>query len=211
VSNVGGHVQAFDGNAAVELLDARPPRDGGDAALIALEHKAGAAAAAIREQGQAFRTELLAELHALSGGQAPPSVMAIAELATGALISLHMQRYMTLGSFGSWAEAALDRDAQRLRESAEKSQRNLAGLAIVARDLLVSARTAAKEAKSASDGTPTAGLMRRLGVAGADPVPLSTGGVGAIGAPLSPNPPSSQEPSSSGLTFRRVDELKDPR
>lgn len=182
-------VRSDDGNVRVSaaeqtpitILDARVPRPDGYEALLRLEHQSGPAVAAIREQGAAFRIELLGELHALAGGQAPPSVMALAELATGALISLHMQRYMTMGSFGVWAESDLDASANRLRESAEKSQRNLAGLAVVARDLLQSARAAAREASGAAGASPTQQLLTRIGAS--HPVPPQAPGVGVIGAP----------------------------
>lgn len=189
----GGHVAVTGGAgmAAVSILDARMPQADGDEALRRLEHQAGAAVAAIREQGAAFRSELLSELNQAAGGQAPPSVMALADLATGALISLHMQRYMTMGSFGAWAESELDASANRLRESAEKSQRNLAGLAVIARDLLKSAREAALEAGRLSKGHDAlGGLLESIGATPARS-PIDTPGGSAFGSPRS----STQSPS----------------
>lgn len=151
-------------NTAVSLIDARVPSSVADGAIAAAERKAGAAHAIIRDQGAVFGAALHDELHALAGGEAPASVMALAHLAVEAMIDHRVVALVARGAVGRWAakhesieargtpldEVALDKDAEvleRLEQHVTSGHRVAAGLAIAARDLLRAARESAKESK----------------------------------------------------------------
>jgi len=177
----------LDGAVSVRglvLVDLRPARK---PTLARLEKSTGRAVLEVHELAEEFGVALRAELNDLAGGEAPASVMAMGQLAVNAIGNLHKAQLMSDCAVGDWSEARLDEKANAdLNERANKTLRNLAGLAVVARDLLQSARSAAKEARSV--GSPTEQLMTRLGVGGPARVPISPPGVGDEGAPLPQSP-----------------------
>jgi hypothetical protein len=218
----------LDGNANA-LTDLRPPgpRRINLEPIKRLERAAGDAVMAVKEQADEFRLALDAELCSLVGNnELPPSVQAMASQAVDAMVQHRLLSLAAAGSAGRWAKAAvklseatLDTDIAKLERNVQDGEaalvhaaRHAAGIAIVARDLLQSARAAAKEARAT--GSPTEQLMARLGVGQAiespsstsqaapltqgsersDPVPDLTPGGGSVGAPLSPNSPPRKAP-----------------
>ncbi len=176
----------------IAIIDARVPSEVDKEALAKLEQAQPAAARALRAQAEEFGALLRNELHYLSGGEAPTSVLLLADLAIATMVSVQMQRHMTFGAFGKWTEAQLD---DKVRESAEKSQRNLAGISVIARDLLASARAAAREAKADRPrGSASEQLLTALGVEVAAQPPDRPPGAVASGSLPSPFPSSPLEP-----------------
>ena len=161
--------------AAVSLLDPRAPLT---PHISRLRARAGPAVAEAEQQEAVFRAALEVELRAIAGlAELPLSVQALAHLAAGAMGHYQLQCWVGRGHYGRWAEADLDselamdtgvQDARRVTrgERAERSLRNAAGLAIVARDLLAGARVAAREARVTHGSSATQGLFARLGVGG---------------------------------------------
>lgn len=157
---------------AVSLIDPRAPDH---PEIQRLTARGGGAVSAIAEQGREFRAALDAELLQIAGTALPLSVQTHAHLATAALGDYQLARYLAHGIYGRWAEADLDSEIARdeeysLRRAAtrgervEKAFRTLAGLAVVARDLIKGARDAAREARAEAGSTATQGLFARLGV-----------------------------------------------
>lgn len=175
----------------------------GKARLERLERSTGLVVAELAEQTELFAAPFRAELIALAGGvELPASVQMVAQLAVVAVATVKRAQLLSNAALGDWSEARLDTLAcETLHERADKSQRNLAGLAIVARDLLQSARAAAKEAGAERNGAamnPVDRLMGKLGVRTATAEvaaapPVSTGGGGVEGAPLLSNSPPTIE------------------
>ncbi len=185
LSDTGADVRISSPKAPpISIFDARVPSQPDLSAVLVLEAKQPAAARAIRAQAEQFGGLLREELHSIAGGEAPPSVLLLADLAVSTMVSVQMQRHMTYGAFGQWSEAYCDGASDsKQREGAEKSQRNLAGISVIARDMLIAARAAARDVGAQLRGTGTDGLMRAIGARAPDPVPDHRGGVGSIGAP----------------------------
>jgi hypothetical protein len=187
------------GTSALTLVDSRPPlfteAEVAEAAEK-LAKRAGPVASQVRRKIETCWEGIRADLNAVAGGQASPRVMVLAHHAMRAHHALELQAL--------WAEVAFGEE----REGSDKHMRNQAGLAAVATDALNKAYEAAREEGKAGNAvTGPAGLLARLGhvapgvdVGGAPTgsgqthVPLSNGGVGAVGAPLSPNPPPPKDP-----------------
>lgn len=187
----------------VSLVDARPGT-GDDGPIRTLERYAGPAFVAVRAQADVFRLELDRELRVLAGtDDLPPSVQARAHLAVDTMVQQRLLSLAASGSAGRWARAAtklaessLDEDivVVEKRESALTNvAKHAAGLAVLCRDLLESARAAARAVQADQAGGVVPGLMGRLGVA-----PARTGSMETHGsektqpaAEVRPEPPIS--------------------
>jgi hypothetical protein len=194
VPGVGG---VMDGRVSTAHPMSRASRELPQTISKILE-RSGPAAREVAEQAEVFGALFRAELQSLAGSELPPSVTAQAQMAINGMATLYRAELLAGAAFGDWSEAYLDRAASNaLNERADKSQRNLAGLAIVARDLLLAARAAAKEVRQ-GQGSATDGLMSALGVtrrpveSSASSPPLHPGGVEKSGTPT-PNPIPSQD------------------
>ena len=183
----------------IRLVDARPPTNWTVAdvedALERHKERSGPlvafVAASVAEQWARIRSEL----NRIAGGQASDRVMALAYYAEQANYAVALQR--------TRVEASVGQDAK----NADSAVRDFTGLTAVAAARLNEAfDLAEREGKAGNAVTGPAGLLARLGhvapgvgvggvPTGSGPthVPLSNGGVGAVGAPLSPNPPPPKE------------------
>jgi hypothetical protein len=194
-TQVGGLVKVVGGAV---LVDGRVPSSSSPA-LAKLQERAGPAAREVQAQAEVFGALFRVELQSLAGSELQPSVTALAQMAINAMATLYRAELLAGAAFGDWSEAYLDHKASTaLNERADKSQRNMAGLAIVARDLLLAARAAAKEARTAA-GNPVDDLSARLAAGEAQrevlpQVPVDPPGVVSSGAPSPSIPPPSGEP-----------------
>ncbi len=180
-------------------------RAAGRQAIELLKAKSGLAAGEVAEQAEEFGRLFRAELQSLAGSELSPAVHALAQMAIDMMAVVYRAQLLAGAAFGQWSEAFLDQAASTaLNERADKAQRNLAGLCIVSRDLLLSARQAAIAHRTEHTVNPVDGLRARLGMnttgssAGTDvlpSVPVCPPGVGAQGAPL---PFNSESPPNSG-------------
>jgi len=205
-----GDIEVRTSAGTLRIASVRTP-GAGKARLERLERSFGGIVAELAEQQENFAVPFRAELSALAGGELPVSVQVIAQLAVMAVTTVRKAELLSNAALGDWSEARLDALAcETLHERADKSQRNMAGLAIVARDLLQSARAAAREAGESNRGSPTEQLLTRLGVgqavaspsadqaapltqtaASSDPVPpFDPGGGSVVGPPPSESPTS---------------------
>lgn len=185
-----GDIEVRTSAGTLRITSVRTP-GAGKARLERLEQSFGGIVAELDEQAEAFAGPFRAELTELAGGEMSPSTQVLAGLAIGAVLNVRRAELLVSAALGDWSEARLTTLAcETLSERSDKSQRNLAGLAIVARDLMQSARDAAREEGKVRKGVgPVGQLMTRLGVAaGPGPVPDLTPGGGSVGAPLYQNP-----------------------
>lgn len=144
--------------------------------------RAGPVVARLRQRTEAIWELILAELNGRAGGQSSARTTVLAHHALRAHTALELQTML--------AEVSAGQD----RDGSDRAFRSLAGLAVVASDLLNKAYAAATEEGKAKAAKvePVDALMATLGVSeGPGSVPGSTGGVGSIGAPLPSNSPSS--------------------
>lgn len=193
VLSQSGHVAV----GSLALVDARVPAPANDA-VAKLAAKAGPAWSELHRQARESMVPLRAELSQLAGGGAPPpSSSAIAELAAGTLASWRYVQMLAgeISGRREGSEADLARDLKHLLDVT----RQAAGLAVVARDLILSARDVAKDggplrtvggAGVDDDGT---GILNTLGIPADEPDPSlhpasidPPGGV-SLGSPLEPS------------------------
>lgn len=131
-----------------------------------------------------------ADLAERAGGKASIRAQLLGHYALKANMALELQALMAEGLAG------------RDKEGSDKAFRSLAGLSVVAADLLNKAYAAATEEGKAKAAKvePVDALMATLGVSeGPGSVPVSTGGVGSMSSLSSQNPnPSSKKTKRKG-------------
>lgn len=192
VFSTSGHVSATEGSSALTLIDARVPvpRDA-SAAVAALEAKAGPAWTAVQAQAKQTTAALGDELSQLAGGAPPPAAVIVAELASRTLAGWRYVQLLAgeLAGRRESSDANLDRDLSKLLDTV----RQAAGLAVVARDLIVSSRDLAKDgAVAAADDDGGRGILHTLGIEDPDadepdPASIETRGDGSLGSPQEPS------------------------
>lgn len=189
-----GTVSAVAQSGAVALLDCRLPSEiaaANQAALEQFKRRAAPFYAAIRTGAEQYGEFLRAELNALAGGEAPPSVMALAQAAIDAHANCQLAQHIVGHATGD-LEALPDEKQQGRRLEITQLQRTAMGLDVAFTDLVRRATEAAR-AEAGKRTSATDQLMARLGhgqlrreVAALSPL-QPPGGV-AIGAPHAPLP-----------------------
>ncbi len=126
------------------MIDGRVPKPD-DEALAKIRTRAGPLMAGLEAQAAIFGAEFRNELNQRAGGQAPPSVMAEAQMIED-LMALRRALYLLTGThLGKINEAEIDTDIQHLIEMMEKSIRTTAGVSVVIKDLFNNARQQAND------------------------------------------------------------------
>ena len=189
----GARVEAVAQSGTVELLDARLPRNARAenlAALDAFRAKSAPFYLAIRDGAEEYGAHLRAELNALAGGEAPPSVMALAQAAVDALSNCQLAQHIVGHATGDLPGLPEKKQPARRLEITQL-QRTAMGLDVAFTDLVRRATEAAKEAGK-KGSSPTQQLMARLGhgAKAPDPVPPQAPG----GSSVEPPPSLSQPP-----------------
>lgn len=189
-----GHVAV----GSLALVDARVPSPAPDA-VDKLAAKAGPAWTELHRQARESMSPLRAELSQLAGGgEPPPSSAAIAELATSTLASW---RYvlMLAGELSGRREKSQEELSRDLKHLLDVT-RQAAGLAVVARDLILSSRDVAKDGGSLRTVTGAgvdddgAGILTTLGIPpeeepepNSHPASIDTPGGMSLGSPQEPS------------------------
>jgi hypothetical protein len=163
-------VQVAAGSTGQTLVDARPtpPTPEG---IERLKARAGTAYAQLLQQGETFGRELRAELNQLAGGTAPASVQAMADLCVSSLMLHRAAALLAYGHLAKITEAEVDADVQQYDERFQKGARTAAGLAVQAKDQLVTTRQMAVDSQQlvpaqGSSGPPngSASALTSLGI-----------------------------------------------
>lgn len=169
------------------LLDSRLPSElaaGNRAALERFKAQAAPFYSAIRAGAEEYGEALRLELNALAGGQAPASVMALAQAAVDAHANCQLAQHILGHATGGLEDLPKSKQPTRRLEITQL-QRTAMGLDVAFTDLVRRATEAAKQARGGGV-SPTQQLLTRIGAA--HPVPPLAPGPGSIGAPPFPIP-----------------------
>lgn len=173
VISEAGRVQVSAANTGQTLLDGRVPRPD-EEALAKIRKRVGPLIAGLEAQAEQFGAEFRTELNQRAGGQAPPSVMAEAQIIQDLMV-LRRGLYLLAGThFGKISEAEVDADIQQLIEMAEKTIRTGAGVSVVLKDLFNNAREQANDFSALAPTLKSTGqtqeqtLLASLGLAPAN-------------------------------------------
>lgn len=180
-------------SGTVTLLDARLPSEvyaENQAALARFKAAAAPFYQAIRAGAEEYGAVLRSELNALAGGEAPPSVMALAQAAVDAHANCQLAQHILGHATGDLEILKATKQASRRLEITQL-QRTAMGLDVAFTDLVRRATEAAREAGKAKAGSPTQALLTRIGVTEVQPDPAFDPRGGSVVEPPRRNHPDS--------------------